>query len=76
MSTSLLPPDYEGFLVQLKERIQQSQVQAIVTVNRELICLYWQVGHDIWEKQKQQAWGAKVIEQLAKDLRLAFPHIL
>jgi predicted nuclease of restriction endonuclease-like (RecB) superfamily len=42
-------------------------------VNRELVLLYWQIGRDILERQARQGWGAKVIERLAHDLRVAFP---
>ena len=42
-------------------------------MNRELVLLYWQIGHDILIRQTQQGWGAKVIDRLAHDLRVAFP---
>jgi len=44
-------------------------------VNGELVLLYWQIGREILERQKQQGWGAKVIERLSKDLRSAFPEM-
>jgi len=67
--------DYEEFLGELKERIKQAQVRAVLAVNRELILLYWQIGRDILWRQQQQGWGAKVIDRLAADLRKAFPEI-
>ena len=30
---------------------------------------YWWLGNDIIQKQKEQGWGAKVIEQLSVDLQ-------
>jgi predicted nuclease of restriction endonuclease-like (RecB) superfamily len=57
----------------LKERIQSAQGRAALAVNRELVILYWQVGHDILVEQRRRGWGAKVIDQLAADLRHAFP---
>jgi predicted nuclease of restriction endonuclease-like (RecB) superfamily len=65
--------DYNSFLQTLKERIQSAQGRAALAVNRELVVLYWQVGHDILVEQRQRGWGAKVIDQLAADLRQAFP---
>lgn len=65
--------DYPGFLVEIKTRIQQAQIQAALSVNRELLLLYWQIGNDILVRQQEQGWGAKVIDRLARDLRLAFP---
>ncbi len=37
--------------------------------------LYWSIGSDILTRQKEQGWGAKVIDRLAQDLRHAFPAI-
>ncbi|HBB32664.1 MAG TPA: DUF1016 domain-containing protein [Cyanobacteria bacterium UBA8803] len=73
--TSLLPDNYEDFLRDLKERIRTAQVRAALAVNQELITLYWQIGRSILERQQQEGWGAKVIEQLAKDLRREFPDL-
>lgn len=70
-----LAQEYEEFLGELKERIKQAQVRAVLAVNRELILLYWQIGRDILLRQQQQGWGAKVIDRLAADLRKAFPEI-
>ncbi len=67
--------DYEDFLRDLKNRIRTAQVRAALAVNRELVLLYWQIGRDILSRQQQQGWGAKVIEQLAKDLQQEFPDM-
>jgi predicted nuclease of restriction endonuclease-like (RecB) superfamily len=64
---------YDDFLRELKERIYSSQITAVLSVNRELVLLYWQIGREILTRQQQQGWGAKVIERLAKDLKAAFP---
>jgi predicted nuclease of restriction endonuclease-like (RecB) superfamily len=72
----LLPvPQYSRWLAELKLRIQAAQQRATLSVNRELILLYWQIGQDILQRQQTQGWGAKVIEQLAKDLTSAFPNM-
>ena len=69
------PNDYAAWLSNLKQKIQTSQQRAVLAVNQELVLLYWQIGNDILERQKAQGWGTKVIEQLAKDLRKAFPDM-
>ncbi|MEW6207923.1 MAG: PDDEXK nuclease domain-containing protein [Acidobacteriota bacterium] len=66
---------YEEFLVDLKAHIRSAQIKAATAVNRELIELYWQIGQGILLHQKQQGWGAKVIDQLARDLILEFPDM-
>ncbi len=37
--------------------------------------LYWHIGREILTRQDAQGWGAKVIDQLAQDLRQSFPDI-
>ncbi|MGH9840154.1 MAG: PDDEXK nuclease domain-containing protein [Blastocatellia bacterium] len=66
---------YDEFLRELKERIRSAQVRAALSVNRELVTLYWQLGRDILQRQRQQGWGAKVIDRLSADLRRAFPEM-
>jgi len=46
-----------------------------VAVNRELVLLYWQIGREILARQREQGWGTKVIDQLARDLHQAFPDM-
>ncbi len=68
-----LPSDYPALLSKLKADIQASQVRASLSLNRELILLYWRIGNAILERQKQESWGTKVIDRLAQDLKRAFP---
>ncbi len=67
--------DYANWLANLKQRIQSAQQRATLSVNRELVLLYWQIGRDILDRQHAQGWGAKVIDQLARDLTAAFPDM-
>ena len=64
----VLPSTYASLLADLKARVRVAQVKAAVTVNRELILLYWHIGREILRAQKAEGWGAKVVERLAKDL--------
>lgn len=70
-----LPAKYVEFLKGLKARIRSAQLKAAVSVNREMIVLYWQIGSDIVARQKKEGWGTKIIDRLAADLRLEFPEI-
>ena len=67
--------DYAEFLNTLKIQIQQTQIRAVSSVNRELVLLYWRIGREILQRQKQRGWGAKVIDRLANDLRKEFPEM-
>jgi predicted nuclease of restriction endonuclease-like (RecB) superfamily len=62
------PQDFSRLLKEVKTRIQQAQARAMLSVNSELIRLYWDVGRTISEKQKSEGWGSSVIPRLAKEL--------
>ncbi len=70
-----LPTNYKVLLDALRERILSAQVRAALSVNRELVMLYWQIGREILIQQDAQGWGAKVIDRLSQDLRQAFPEM-
>ena len=70
-----LPAGYMELLEDLKRRIREARVRAALSVNRELVLLYWHIGREILKRQKQEGWGAKVIERLARDLRREFPDM-
>ena len=69
--TASLPPDYSALLVDIKNRIRTAQIRASLSVNRELIQLYW--GLLIVERQRAQGWGRSVVERLAADIQKGFP---
>jgi predicted nuclease of restriction endonuclease-like (RecB) superfamily len=73
IASDLAPVGYADLLADIKQRVQTAQVRASITVNRELILLYWQIGRDILRRQREEGWGAKVIDRLAADLHAAFP---
>lgn len=67
--------DYRNLIADLKHRIQDAQIKAAVTVNTQLIALYWDIGKQIAEKQQASGWGDAVIEQIAKDLSREFQNM-
>ncbi|KVH67483.1 hypothetical protein WL40_15995 [Burkholderia ubonensis] len=67
--------DYRSWLTDLKQRVEHARQRAAASANRELVTLYWQIGRDILERQQRRGWGAKVIDQLARDLKDAFPDM-
>jgi len=68
-------PQYAAWLADWKKRIQSAQIKAALSVNRELLLLYWELGHDIALKQETTPWGQGLIPRFAKDLKAAFPHL-
>jgi predicted nuclease of restriction endonuclease-like (RecB) superfamily len=74
-SSVALPDDYARVLVELKQQVRSAQIRAHRLANSELIGLYWTIGRTILDRQSTQGWGAKVIDQLAEDLRAEFPEM-
>jgi len=68
-----LPADYAPLLADIKARVQAARIKAGLAANRELLALYWDLGRLILDRQKQEGWGAKVIDRLSADLQLEFP---
>lgn len=66
---------YERFVTEIKQRIRTAQIKAVLAANAELVLHYWEIGRDILTSQKQEAWGAKVIDRLAVDLQREFPTL-
>ncbi len=64
---------YQSLFIDIKQKIQRSQIKAAVAVNSEMIHLYWEIGKSIAEKQKKDGWSAGIIPQLSKDLQLEIP---
>ena len=68
-------PDFKHWLVDLKLRIRQSRIKAMIHVNDEMLRLYWDLGHDIVVRQMDAAWGSGFFRQLSKELTLEFPDM-
>ncbi|MET3124797.1 putative nuclease of restriction endonuclease-like (RecB) superfamily [Oxalobacteraceae bacterium GrIS 2.11] len=66
---------YASWLGDLKQRVREARTKAVLAVNQELILLYWQIGNEILERQQKHAWGTKVVERLAGDLKAEFPDM-
>jgi len=69
-----LPDDYPHLLAELKAQLRSAQWTAVRVFNTQLNELYWGIGKAILDRQNAEGWGAKVIDQLAIDLSLAFPN--
>jgi len=67
--------NYQDVMAQIKSEIIESQNRAIVSVNKELIQLYWRIGNRIIDNQNESNWGSKIIPQLSKDLKHTFPDL-
>ncbi len=75
MNKNIINSEYLEFVEQLKIRVSESRYQAARTVNSELIKLYHHIGNEILKRQEIYGWGAKVIDNLSRDLHSAFPEM-
>jgi len=73
--SAILEKSYVTALKTLKEKIRTAQIKASLSVNSEMIRLYWEIGKTIVENQSKQGWGAKIIDKLSKDLQSSFPNM-
>ena len=49
--------EYFEWLGELKNRIKSTQIKAVLSANKEIIELYWEIGKELYEKQENQGWG-------------------
>jgi len=74
-ANALIPKGYKELLGDLKERIGAAQVRAALSINRELVGLYWHIGRAIAARQEEHGWGAQIIVRLSADLPQTFPEM-
>lgn len=67
--------DYRQGLEDIKRRIRSAQTRAVLAANTELLQLYWDIGRQLAQWQKERDWGTAVVEQMATDLQSAYPGI-
>lgn len=72
-NVSLLPDGYAKWRRDIEQLIEVSKLRTAISVNSSMLALYWNIGKNILQKQQDEGWGKKVIEQLAKDLSAKFP---
>ena len=63
--------EYFETIESIKNEIKSAQYKAAVSVNRELIMLYYNIGKVI---NAYKTWGSKFIDNLAADIKLSFPN--
>ncbi len=68
-----LPGSYPNFIADLKSRVAKERLKTIVSANVSMLLLYWDIGNSILKQQKNEGWGAKVIDRMSYDLKQEFP---
>lgn len=72
---SEMSDSYLDFIEEIKKEIENQRLNVVLNANSSMICLYWNIGKAVLQKQKEEGWGAKVIDRMAKDIKEAFPDM-
>ena len=64
-------PEYLSIIENIKNEIKTAQYRAAVHANADMLLLYHDIGCVINE---HKAWGNKFVDNLATDIRIAFPE--
>lgn len=67
--------EYKKLIGGIKTQIKNSRQKALLSVNRELLILYWNIGNIILNFQDREGWGAKVIDNIAEEIKREFPDL-
>lgn len=65
--------NYKNWISALKDKIRSAQIKAALSVNEQMIMLYWDIGKSIVDQQQEHNWGSKIVEQMALDLKRELP---
>ena len=69
MKNKLDGTEFNTFVIDIKQKILSKQYEALKSVNKELISLYWDIGKSIVEKQESLGRGKSVTKLLSKELQ-------
>ena len=64
--------DYFNLLNDIKNTLIKTRNKIIVSANKDLILMYYNIGVKLIENNK---WGISFIDTLAKDLKISFPDL-
>jgi len=70
-----MPADYGEFLTEVKNIVARERIKAVMTANVAMVLMYWDMGRAIAQRQRNEGWGARVIDRLSYDLKSAFPNM-
>ncbi len=75
MDSNLVDKEYNSFIIDIKNKIRNSQYEAMKAVNKTLINLYWGIGKEIYNQQQEKGWGKSIVEVLASEIKKDFPDV-
>ena len=70
-----MPADYGVFFSEIKAIVARERIKAVMAANATMVLMYWDLGQSILLRQRNEGWGARVIDRLSHDLKSAFPDM-
>lgn len=70
-----MPKGYSDFIQNIKLQIQQERIKTVLSANKMMVLLYWNIGKQILDCQQKEGWGTKVYDRMAFDLKKDFPEM-
>ena len=67
--------DYKPFLQDILAKIQSTRYEMLMSVGKQTLLLYWNIGAAVSAKMQVAGWGNAVVERLAKDLQIEIPGV-
>ncbi|MEA3445294.1 MAG: DUF1016 N-terminal domain-containing protein [Bacteroidota bacterium] len=72
---SVMPENYRKFIEEIKKQIKHERLKTVISANKSMILMYWNIGKSILERQASEGWGAKVIDRMSHDIKESFPDM-
>ena len=66
MENKIIDKVYNSELINIKQKINETQRKIAYTVNNEMILLYYEIGGYI---NSHKSWGSKYVRKLSEDLK-------
>lgn len=70
-----MPEWYGEMFDNIKKIIANARRKAMWTANKQMMMMYYHIGQNILQRQREEGWGMKVIDRLSADLKETFPNI-
>lgn len=67
--------EFNQWIEELKQKIHSARRKVALSINSQLLELYWELGKEIVAKQNKSNWGSNFIENIATELKHEFPEI-
>lgn len=75
ISTGMEKEIKEKHFLEIVHLIKDAQNNAVMSINVEMINLYWNVGQYLNKQLSHAAWGNKVVDELANFIQQKYPEI-